>query len=125
MWDAAIAKIKDSSSQDDQKLAEIVNELVLTDGEDAETPMTTNDLAGFISKLEQEMNHEGIRGKITHIFQKVVPIVDKFAIVGDVAVSCNPSPAALPWAAVRFILLVSGGPSVILDGSPIPPFEYV
>lgn len=102
MWNEAVAKVK----KDDQKLAEIVDELAFTDGEDAETLMTANDLTSFISRLEQEMTHVGINGKISDIFQKAVPIVDKFVVVGDVAVGCNPTPATLPWAAVRFILLV-------------------
>ncbi|CAH0026170.1 unnamed protein product [Clonostachys rhizophaga] len=104
LWQAAIGEIKDSPSKDDQKLAEVVESLIV-DGEDAREPMTINDLAGFISRLEQEMRHEGIKGKISDIFQRAIPILNKFAIVGDVAVSCNPNPAALPWAAVRSILL--------------------
>lgn len=40
--------------------------------------------------------------------EKTVSILNKFVAVGDVAVSFDPVHAALPWAAVRFVLVVSG-----------------
>lgn len=38
---------------------------------------------------------------------KLLSVLNSFASVGDVAVSFNPAHAALPWAAVRSVLVVS------------------
>ncbi|KAM0196035.1 hypothetical protein ACHAPI_006052 [Fusarium lateritium] len=51
------------------------------------------------------MERVGLKGKMADMMGKVVPHLNRFAIVGDIAISSNPNPAALPWAAVRFILL--------------------
>ncbi|KAF5679160.1 vegetative incompatibility het-e-1 [Fusarium heterosporum] len=51
------------------------------------------------------MQRVGLKGKISELVSKVVLHLNRFAIVGDIAVSANPNPAALLWAAVRFILL--------------------
>jgi hypothetical protein len=44
--------------------------------------------------------------KIRDIFTKITKWIEKFIEVGDVAVQHDPGHAALPWAAVRFILKV-------------------
>ena len=41
------------------------------------------------------------------VFEKMANWVQKFKEVGDVAASFDPVHAALPWAAVRFLLQVS------------------
>lgn len=51
-----------------------------------------------------------IRGKIiilSDVLEKVAVWVDKFVAVGDSAVQYDPGHAALPWAAIRFILKAS------------------
>lgn len=40
------------------------------------------------------------------MFSKIAVWIQKFVEVGDVAVSYDPGYAALPWAAVRFLLKV-------------------
>ena len=44
--------------------------------------------------------------KVRDIFEKIAKWIGKFVAVGDVAVQYDPTHAALPWAAVRFILQV-------------------
>ena len=44
--------------------------------------------------------------KIRDIFAKITKWIEKFIEVGDVAAQYDPGHAALPWAAVRFILKV-------------------
>lgn len=44
---------------------------------------------------------------IRDVVEKIAQWVKMYAPVGDVAVNFNPSTAALPWAAVRFILQVA------------------
>lgn len=41
------------------------------------------------------------------VADKLVGWVEKFISIGDVAVSFDPTHAALPWAGVRFLLQVS------------------
>ncbi|KAJ3537866.1 hypothetical protein NM208_g6148 [Fusarium decemcellulare] len=97
LWEEAIARLK--ASNDDTTLAELT-------GSEAD-PQTTNhviSLPELIDQLEKQMERVGLVGRMTDIFQKAVPLLNKFAIVGDIAVSSNPVVAALPWAAVRFLL---------------------
>jgi hypothetical protein len=44
---------------------------------------------------------------IRDLFEKIVVWVKKFKEVGDIAVSYDPGHAALPWAAVRFLLTIA------------------
>lgn len=44
---------------------------------------------------------------IRDLFEKIVVWVEKFKEVGDIAVSYAPVHAALPWAAVRFLLTIA------------------
>ncbi|KAF4952428.1 hypothetical protein FSARC_12645 [Fusarium sarcochroum] len=98
LWAEAITKIK--ASKDGNKLAEVMDAQENTQpGNDL---ITSDEL---IRRLEKEMKRVGLKGKMADTMDKVVPHLNRFAIVGDVAVSANPNPAALPWAAVRFTLL--------------------
>ena len=40
------------------------------------------------------------------VFANIASLVEKFIAVGDIAVQYDPGHAALPWAAVRFLLQV-------------------
>lgn len=63
-------------------------------------------LPALIKRLETEMKHFGTQKRLAEAMERIVPHLDRFAVVGDIPVSTNPNPAALPWAAVRFLLLV-------------------
>lgn len=89
------------NSPDGEKLAEVIQ--VQQNTHSGDTDVT---LMGLMSRLQNEMGRVGLKGKIADLMGKVVSHLNRFAIVGDIAVSTNPNPAALPWAAVRFILLV-------------------
>jgi hypothetical protein len=56
--------------------------------------------------LRDEMKRVGLRGKLADMMEHIVPYLNRVMIVGDVAISANPNPAAFPWAAARFLLLV-------------------
>jgi orotidine-5'-phosphate decarboxylase len=92
-----------NNSPDGEKLAEVIQVQHNTHPGDPDVTLTE-----LMSRLENEMKRVGLKGKIADLMGKVVPHLNRFAIVGDIAVSTNPNPAALPWAAVRFILLVPG-----------------
>lgn len=85
-------------------------------------PSSTKDLAKDISERmaqaiqDRKHGREQREWKVTvghkeysarGMVDKTVNILNKFVAVGDVAVSFDPVHAALPWAAVRFVLVVS------------------
>ncbi|KAL6912558.1 hypothetical protein FSST1_010318 [Fusarium sambucinum] len=98
LWKEAMDKFE--ASQDGVNLSEVLKTQKKIDTANSEV-----ELVKIIKALEGEMKRVGIRGKIADTIGKVVPHLNRFAIVGDIAVSANPNPAALPWAAVRFVLL--------------------
>lgn len=99
LWSEAISEVV--CSEDGEKITEILQTQESCYPED-----TTLTLPGLITRLQEQMKRVGVRGKISNTMEKIVPHLNRFAIVGDIAISTNPNPAALPWAAVRFILLV-------------------
>ncbi|KAF5592362.1 heterokaryon incompatibility protein het-E-1 [Fusarium pseudocircinatum] len=99
LWGEAIDNVK--ASKDGEKLSEAIRVQQQTSTE--ETVMT---LPALMKRLETEMKRFGTRKRLADAMEKIVPHLNRFAIVGDIAVSTNPNPAALPWAAVRFLLLV-------------------
>ena len=99
LWLKAMTRVK--SSKDGQKLNEVLETKKMCHLEDGD--ITVTDL---FKTLQDEMKRAGLRGKLADMMEDIVPFLNRFAIVGDVAISANPNPAAFPWAAVRFLLLV-------------------
>ncbi len=58
-------------------------------------------------KMEQEINGNQYDSETYRFVGKIVSVLKKFVAVGDVAVNFDPVHAALPWAVVRFVLVVS------------------
>ncbi|KAF5722733.1 heterokaryon incompatibility protein het-E-1 [Fusarium mundagurra] len=98
LWKEAVDNVK--LSKDGEKLSEVIRVQEQLSTEDAEVT-----LSALIKRLETEMKRFGTRKRLAEAMEKVVPHLNRFAAVGDIAVSTNPNPAALPWAAVRFLLL--------------------
>jgi hypothetical protein len=70
------------------------------------------DLAGERQRIciQKGWKFKGRNGKVIvvrDVLEKTVVWVQKFKEVGDIAVSYDPIHAALPWAAVRFLLSVA------------------
>lgn len=105
MWEDAISKILDSHA--DSKLVAVVKEFrtsnVLSPND------TVNTIATMIKQdLEREVeSQDAVQGFIRESIDQTVSTINKFLAVGDVAASFDPVHAALPWAAVRFVLVVS------------------
>jgi hypothetical protein len=78
------------------------------------SPIKLYDLLSTVQDKQKECIEKqwGIPGgtgntiKIRDIFAKIAKWIEKFIEVGDVAIQYDPGHAALPWAAVRFILKV-------------------
>ncbi|KAJ4019761.1 hypothetical protein NW766_003520 [Fusarium irregulare] len=98
LWLKAMTQVK--SSKDGQKLNEVLKPQQMCHLEDGD--ITVTDL---FKSLQDKMKRAGLRGKLADMMEDIVPFLNRFAIVGDVAISANPNPAAFPWAAVRFLLL--------------------
>ncbi|KNB16028.1 hypothetical protein FOXG_14506 [Fusarium oxysporum f. sp. lycopersici 4287] len=98
LWKEAIDNAK--ASKGGGKLSEVIRVQEQAAAEDAEIT-----LPALIKRLETEMKRFGTQKRLAEAMERIVPHLNRFAVVGDIAVSTNPNPAALPWAAVRFLLL--------------------
>ncbi|KAF6525344.1 hypothetical protein HZS61_011139 [Fusarium oxysporum f. sp. conglutinans] len=122
LWDKALAHLIESES--DRDIVAIVKTFARNPVGDNATadgrPSSTEDIAKDISERMAQAIQDGQHGRehrewkvtIGHkeysargLVDKTVNILNKFVGVGDVAVSFDPVHAALPWAAVRFVLV--------------------
>ncbi|SCO92739.1 related to WD40-repeat protein (notchless protein) [Fusarium oxysporum] len=122
LWDKALAHL--SESEYDRDTVAIVKTFARNPvGDNATangTPSSTEDLAKDISERIAQAIQDGQHGreqrewKVTigdkeysarGLVDKTVNILNKFIGLGDVAVSFDPVHAALPWAAIRFVLV--------------------
>ena len=98
LWDVTFAKLP---SKDQQKLRPELG-----------FPVTIEDMRASIAearaKADKKWTIKGQRGDINlrlH-FDKVIHWVQEFVAIGDTIVTYDPGHAALPWAAMRFLLQV-------------------
>ncbi|KAM0346961.1 hypothetical protein ACHAP4_011568 [Fusarium culmorum] len=122
LWDKALAHL--SESEYDRDIVAIVRTFAENPIGDNATangrPSSTEDLAKDIGERMAQAIQDGQHGReqrewkvtigdkeysVRGLVDKTVKILNKFAGVGDVAVSFDPVHAALPWAAVRFVLV--------------------
>uniref|UniRef100_A0A0D2YDX0 Vegetative incompatibility protein HET-E-1 n=1 Tax=Fusarium oxysporum (strain Fo5176) TaxID=660025 RepID=A0A0D2YDX0_FUSOF len=92
LWKEAIDNAK--ASKGGGKLSEVIRVQEQAAAEDAEIT-----LPALIKRLETEMKRFGTQKRLAEAMERIVPHLNRFAVVGDIAVSTNPNPAALPWAA--------------------------
>ncbi|KAH8806013.1 hypothetical protein F5884DRAFT_860599 [Xylogone sp. PMI_703] len=101
LWEKALENLQQFS--EDKELLAIIKEF--TSSLSSDTNVTQGDPANYIKKyLEEEIKR--LPDNASRIVKKTVSILNKFISVGDVAVSFDPIHAALPWAAVRSVLVV-------------------
>ncbi|ESU15454.1 hypothetical protein FGSG_08955 [Fusarium graminearum PH-1] len=122
LWDKALTHL--SKSEYDRDIVAIVKTFTgnpIGDNATADgRPSSTKDLAKDISERMAQAIQDGQHSReqrewkvtVGHkeysargMVDKTVDILNKFVAVGDVAVSFDPVHAALPWAAVRFVLV--------------------
>lgn len=101
LWEKALEKLEQLNK--DKELVAIIKEFI--------TKLANDDVAtrsDLVVAIKDEMEKE-IKRKPdgNQIVKKTISILNNFVSVGDVAVSFDPVHAALPWAAVRFVLVVS------------------
>ncbi|KAM0421070.1 hypothetical protein ACHAPT_011141 [Fusarium lateritium] len=105
LWDAALTKARES--EEDQQVSKIIDAFTTKAiGDSGDQPPAARDLANFIKdEMEQEINSQYHDSNTSRFVKQVVSTLTKFAVLGDVAVSVDPVHAALPWAAVRLVLM--------------------
>lgn len=110
LWDKALKHLQESKK--DRDIVSIVQGVAKNLAEDNATakgtPSAAKSLAKDIKqKMEQEIKSQQHDSETRRFVEKTVSVLNKFVSVGDVVINFDPVHAALPWAAVRFVLVVS------------------
>ncbi|KAL2690122.1 hypothetical protein Neosp_004190 [[Neocosmospora] mangrovei] len=105
LWDAALEKAR--GSEEDQHVSKIIDTFATKAIEDSgNESLGAQELATIIKdEMEHEINSQHHDSSTSRFVKQVVSTLTKFAVLGDVAVSVDPTHAALPWAAVRLVLM--------------------
>ncbi|RSL76873.1 hypothetical protein CEP51_009562 [Fusarium floridanum] len=105
LWDAALEKARES--EEDRHVSEIIDTFTAKAiGDSGNEPLGARELATVIKdEMEHEINSQYHDGNTPRFVKKVISALTKFAVLGDVAVSVDPVHAALPWVAVRLVLM--------------------
>ncbi|KAJ4361138.1 hypothetical protein N0V85_009435, partial [Neurospora sp. IMI 360204] len=105
LWDQAVALLQES--KEDPAIVGIVKEFASNPA--ASPDGSPDSVKGLAKDITEEMEREikrSLQDDHTHRFvEKTISTLNKFIAVGDIAVSFDPVHAALPWAAVRFVLV--------------------
>lgn len=110
LWDKALRHLQES--KEDKGIVAIVERFAKTLAADNATPKFGHSRVKGLAKdikerMEQEINSKQHDSETRCFVEKTVSVLNKFLSVGDVVVNFDPIHAALPWAAVRFVLVVS------------------
>ena len=112
LWDVALSKVPEQEQKD------------LRSGLNSRGSFEINDLTTAVDRLQQQVLSERWHVKLghrelelRHVLNSIVSWVKKFIAIGDIAVQYDPAHAALPWAALRFVLQVNT--SILLDRSSV------
>ncbi|RSL98873.1 hypothetical protein CEP52_010064 [Fusarium oligoseptatum] len=105
LWDAALEKARES--EEDRHVSEIIDIFTAKAiGDPGSESLGARELATVIkNEMEHEINSQHHDGNTSRFVKKVISTLTKFAVLGDVAVSVDPVHAALPWVAVRLVLM--------------------
>ena len=105
LWDTALENLK--ASEEEPQIVKIIEDFINKASGTPTDPADAQDIMTRIKKeMEQEIDSRRHDGRTTRFIKSVVSSLNKFVSVGDVAVSFDPAHAALPWAAVRAVLVV-------------------
>lgn len=105
LWDTALENLK--ASEEEPQIVKIIEDFINKASGTPTDPADAQDVVTRIKKeMEQEIDSRRHDGRTTRFIKSVVSSLNKFVSVGDVAVSFDPAHAALPWAAVRAVLVV-------------------
>ena len=106
LWGDAFNRLPEASKA-------FFHETQVLNGNSADTEAVVRGTIDLVKRTQASCRHKHwtfkIRGKEVRpsaLFDKIVEWLNKFIAIGDVAISFDPVHAALPWAAVRFLLQV-------------------
>ncbi|KAI1426827.1 ankyrin repeat-containing domain protein [Xylaria sp. FL1777] len=103
LWEEALRRLKESGKDED---IVAIERLIGESDSDPSKRSTAKSLAMELQeKVEDAFKKKQHDNKAADIIEKALLVVMKFASVADVAVNADPLHAALPWAAVRFVLM--------------------
>ncbi|KAI0817325.1 hypothetical protein GGR55DRAFT_12746 [Xylaria sp. FL0064] len=104
LWLEALKNLKESGKGEDaQVIEDLFNKVDGGPPKDTDTKrLATEGIQKAVEDALKEQQHDS---KTACIMKQALEVVMKFASVVDVAVSADPLHAALPWAAVRFVLM--------------------
>lgn len=102
MWTEALDLLDKKNRQNVEQV------VVETKSDGTDRKASVKDIQGNLESFNETNSEE--MGRLVQL----LPVLSKFASVIDVAVSFDPVHAALPWAAVRSVLVVSS-PSVQMN----------
>ena len=101
LWEVAVSKLPEKEQKE------------LRSGLNSRGSFEINALTTTVSQLQQQVLSERWHVKLghrdldlRHVIDGIVSWVKKFIAIGDIAVQYDPAHAALPWAALRFVLQV-------------------
>ncbi|KAL6814047.1 hypothetical protein V8C40DRAFT_277497 [Trichoderma camerunense] len=105
LWDRVLLEVKISKDRDAVSLVDEIERHVLQDGSSNARPMTTDLVSSIKEAMEHQFKDKHGQNSASAYIEKTISILNQFISVGDVAVSYDPVHAALPWAAVRAVLV--------------------
>ncbi|KAL7933645.1 hypothetical protein V8C35DRAFT_303492 [Trichoderma chlorosporum] len=106
LWDRALLEVKQSKDQDAIKLVdEIENHVDSHETSNAGPTVTTDLVLSIKETMKHQFKDKHSRNSTSAYVERTISILNQFIVVGDTAVSFDPVHAALPWAAVRTVLV--------------------
>ncbi|KAK4081566.1 uncharacterized protein Triagg1_2307 [Trichoderma aggressivum f. europaeum] len=106
LWDRVLLKVKESKDRDAIYLIDEIEKHVPQDGSSNARPIVMTDLVSSVMEvMEQQFKDKHGHNSTSAYVEKTISMLNQFISVGDVAVSYDPVHAALPWAAVRVVLV--------------------
>ncbi|KAI0429868.1 hypothetical protein F5Y09DRAFT_342305 [Xylaria sp. FL1042] len=103
LWKEALEYLKESGKGEDAKVIEgVFNKPDYIPPKDSDTKrLATEEVQKAVENAFKEWQHDN---KAARIMEQALDVIMKLASV-DVSISADPLHAALPWAAVRFVLM--------------------
>lgn len=114
LWDDAFEAVRASTKHADIYAA-LTDELQPSVGQDVQKISQVEAFKALVESVGVDLGDRTKQSQPRRFLREATAVVNKFVSVGDVAVNFDPVHAALPWAAVRFILVV-GSLRVVVQG---------
>ncbi|KAF3072518.1 hypothetical protein CFAM422_005408 [Trichoderma lentiforme] len=105
LWDRVLLEVMGSKDRDVIYLIDKIEKHIPRDGSSNGRPLMIDLVASVKEAMEHQYKDKHGENSTSAYVGKTISILNQFISVGDVAVSYDPVHAALPWAAVRAVLV--------------------